>query len=117
LEKKLKDLIIEEVKEVYKTVTNSDLTEGRGYSQILAVAEIEETAARLGLKQYVMGTNCPVYKSLAIKIDGTWYAERAIVKPSKEDLASYELRKMREEAEEKAKSLGLSDADIAKLKM
>lgn len=107
---------IQEVKEVWLTIGNTDNTEGRGSSLILAVSELKETAVRLGYKKGVMGSNAPVKKSIAVKINGNWFTRREITKPTKEDEQENMLNHNASVAKEKALGLGMTEEDIAFLK-
>ena len=119
-----------ETKPVYVVWTNTDLTEGRGSRFPLHICEKQSTATRLAKGNYVMGTDCPISKSKALRIKFTeddffykWFALARILPPSKEDAAEEEkLEKQRriqtakETAIEKARAAGLSDEDIEALR-
>lgn len=110
---------VEQTKKVWLTVSNSDLTEGRGSQIILAVCDTPETARRMGSRKYVMGTDCPIEESQAVKIDGRWYV-RGNITPENE--VDKKFRLSREKAEEalknrdavieRAAALGLSAEDL-----
>lgn len=106
---------IEDVKDVYVAWSNTDLTEGRGYAVVAAVAESYEAAVRLGRKGSVMGSDCEVTKEKGFKIGGQWLIPGLIHKETKEDTALRVKREARESAMAKAKAAGMSDADIAAL--
>lgn len=115
-------LVIQETKPVWLTISNSDLTEGRGHPVIIAASWTPETALRLGRKQDVQGGDCRAIKALAVKVDGTWLAPRDIIKENDFDAKARAAREAAEAAEvrkqlalAKARSLGMSDADIAAL--
>lgn len=109
-------LEFEESKDVFVAWTNTDRTEGRGKRVPHAVAEIRETAERLGEGAHVQGTDCPVTKETAYKVeDGVmsyWLVPGKIMQPTEEDKERAEARA----AEEKARELGMSEEDIQKLK-
>lgn len=113
-----------DTKRVYVVWTNTDLTEGRGFEIPLAVCETEATAIRLGKGKYVQGCDCRVTEFDSVRHGGYWLAPVNIIQPSKEDTAKQavitEKRRItaaRDAAIEKAKELGLSDSDIAALRM
>ena len=121
-----------ETKPVYVVWTNTDLTEGRGTSFPLHVCEKLSTATRLAKGKSVMGTDCPISESNALRIKFTdvqnhflydWFTLGRVIPPNKEDAAEEEkLEKQRriqaakEAAIEKAKAAGLSDEDIEALR-
>ncbi len=108
--------IIEQTKHVWVAWTNTDLTEGRGYRKIHAVAWSYETARRLGGEGSVMGCDCEVTKETAYKIGGCWYVTGVgIQNESKEDEAARSKREAREAAIAKAKAAGMSEAEICAL--
>jgi len=108
-----------DTKTVYVTFTNSDLTEGRGYQIPIHVCESPTTAVRVGLKKYVMGSNCPTKSIEMIRLDkmGWYISSEAIqlIKPSKEDNRADEMNASAQAAYNKAKSLGMTDDDIKSL--
>ncbi len=106
-------------------MTNSDLTEGRGYEYPIAVCEHHITATRLGKGRYAQGSDCRVMPIEMIEIEGKWYVEISaitIIRPSEEDLAEQAdidekeaMKAARNAAIEKARAAGLSDSDIEAL--
>lgn len=61
---------------VYKVMTNSDLTEGRGCESVSAVFDNELAATRYAKGKYVMGTDAPIRfeDASVVKLeDGTYY--------------------------------------------
>ena len=102
-------------REVWLVKSNTDCTEGRGREYVKYVAETEATAIRLGLKGYVQGSNCPVVKGFAVKINNTWFAPCEIKTPSKEDIAAQERIDRQRTAHQKAIAAGLTDEDIKAL--
>ena len=111
-----------ETKKLYVVVTNSDLTEGKGYEYPLAVCESPITANRLGKGKYVQGSDCDIKEITMINISSNpypqWYVERKavnIIEMNQEDKDVETLEKMKAEhhsAVEKAKALGLSENEI-----
>lgn len=104
---------------LYSVITNSDLTEGKGFAITLALTKLETTAIRLGKGKSVMGSDCQVKPVNLLNHEGKWYAPVDVLPiqiPNKEDeVAQLRLDNMRAAAD-KAKSLGLSDEDIRMLK-
>lgn len=103
-------------KTVWVAWTNTDLTEGRGHSYPLAVCESPETARRLGKSQGVQGSNCPVREAEAFLIDGKWVGPFKLHPEAEVDTILRKDREAKEAVLKKAKSLGLSEADIELLK-
>jgi len=107
-----------EKKTVWVAYTNTDCTEGRGHDVPIAVCATETTALRLARKKYVQGSDGPVRMMELLKIDGKWYAPSAtinIVDPTSEDVAAQAAIDAKREAMAKAKSAGLTDADLLAL--
>ncbi|MGS3503228.1 hypothetical protein [Citrobacter koseri] len=100
-------------KEVWLTIGNTDLTEGRGYGIILYVCESQETALRLGRGKYVQGSNCPIEKSMAHLINKRWYIPGEIVSESDDDKKRRKVRENRESVIEKMREQGFSEEEIA----
>lgn len=110
----------------YVVWTNSDLTEGRGQHEVLAITEYESTAARIAKSNYVQGTvsnYCPVEEVEIFKHNGKYYGPISFMMPTKEDEEKeIELKKEKELKEKqetilsKAKELGLSEEEILILK-
>lgn len=107
---------IQDTKVVWQTISNTDLTEGKGHSIILYTCELKTTALRLGYKKYVMGSNCPVYESTAYRINGLWYIKHPITQPSTQDIQQHTTNEKVNAVWEKAKFLGLSAEEIEILK-
>lgn len=108
---------------VYAVWTNTDLTEGRGREYVEYLCEKKATALRKAKKNYVMGTDSRVTEEVLFNAGRGWYGPVRVIEPSKEDLqveerltAEAKAKEAKANAIEKAKSLGLSDADIAALK-
>lgn len=106
---------VTERRDVWLVLSNTDCTEGRGREYVKYVTETEATAIRLGLKGYVMGSNCPVVKGFAVKINNTWFAPCEIRPPSKEDTTTQERIDRQRAAHQKAIAAGLTDEDIKAL--
>lgn len=108
-----------ETKTVWVAYTNSDLTEGRGAQIPLAICELKSTAIRLGAREYVMGTNCPVYPTELVKVDGKWYAPRGLIQvlpPTDADVKAQAEYDAAEDAVGKALALGLTPEEIAAIR-
>lgn len=92
----MKTYKIEESKEVYQVISNSDLTEGRGWPVVLFTCELESTAIRLSHKRGVMGSDAYVEKSIAIKLEGMhrWFIQDVLQSPSEEDKKKDSLLKL-----------------------
>jgi hypothetical protein len=108
---------------VYAVWTNTDLTEGRGREYVQYLCEKKATALRKAKKNYVMGTDSRVTEEKLFQSGYTWYGPVNVIDPSQEDLrveeqldAAYKAAEAKKTAIEKAKALGLSDADIKALK-
>ena len=100
----------------YVTWTNTDLTEGRGKSIPLAICENEATAMRLGARQYVMGTDCPIECVEIVRwSNGRWYGPVHIIASTNEDDKRQAIIDAHRIAKEKAKLAGLTDDDIKAL--
>lgn len=106
---------IQDFKPVWVAWTNTDLTEGRGFSVPYAVAESYEAAVRLGRKGSVMGSDCDVSQCLAVKVNHSWLVPGRIMPENEEDKKLRKAREAKEAALEKAKAAGLSEDDIAAL--
>ncbi len=107
---------IQDFKMVFVAWSNSDLTEGRGYSIPYAVCESKSTALRLGRKKSVQGSDCRVTREIALKVDGKWLGPTRIERSSKEDDAGDERIAKRIAAIEKAKAAGLTADEIAAIR-
>jgi hypothetical protein len=106
---------IQEVKDVWLSMTNSDCTEGRGYQYAKNVCESKATALRLGKKGYIQGSDCPVKKSIAVKVGNIWLIPGRIEQATKEDDL---MQKKLDEAEDMLKKLeaaGFTKDDVKKL--
>lgn len=109
----------------YAVYTNTDLTEGRGHQYVIALCKLRATAQRIGHKGYVMGTDCPIEEIAAVEDNGCFYIPLRAVpikEPTTQDIElqreidrTNEARARIEAALQRARALGLSDADIATL--
>lgn len=109
---------ITEKRVAWVAFTNQDLTEGRGNDIPIAVCDIEATARRIAKKRYVQGSDGPVRAIKMIKIGREWYAPSVayiLASPTKEDRVYQDKLDARKSAEEKAKSLGLTDSELSDL--
>lgn len=109
----MEELKIAESKQVWLTIGNTDNTEGRGFPVVLYVCDSWETAARLGKKKYVQGSDCPVEKAFAVKVGSRWLIPGKIYSETAEDAERRIAREKREAVIEKLKSAGLSEEEIA----
>ena len=100
-------------KMAYAAYTNTDLNEGRGYEEVLVICEMKATAARIGKKKYVQGGDCPVRPIKLYKYGNSWFGPVQVEQPSDADIQIETVARNRASVLEKAKALGLSDADIA----
>ena len=111
-------------KTVWLVWSQTDLTEGKGFRFVKHVCETEATANRLAYKKYVQGSNCPVEKSMAYRLNvgeekglmTSWYALSKIERPTKDDLARQKKINELEAAVAKAKAAGLTEEDIRALR-
>jgi len=110
------ELQVDGVRDVWVAWSNTNLTDGSGYTYPLYVTLCQETAIRLGVKGHVQGSPCPVTKVQAFLIKGVWYGPVRLLYASKEDTHLQEAREAKERVLERAKAAGLSDEDIALLR-
>lgn len=115
-------LTFSHVQEIYVVYTNTDLTEGRGSQYPIYWCESAVTARRLAKGRDVMGSDARVSKRKMYYVkDIGWLADFSvynIIQPSKEDIAEEQQQialNKRIAATEKARSLGLTEEDIAAL--
>lgn len=104
-------------KTVWIAWTNSDLTEGRGYSYPLAISESRACAIRLGRNCSVMGTDCYVEPFESHYIGGRWLAPVRFDTPEPIDIEDDKKHEARLKAIVAAKTAGLSDETIAALSL
>jgi len=106
---------IQDSKPVWVAWTNTDCTEGKGFTVPCVIAESYEAAERLGSGRNVQGSNCHVTESLAVKINNTWLIPGRISQENDADKKKRRMREAREAALEKAKKAGLTPDDLAAL--
>ena len=110
------DSKIMEIKKVWVSWINTDLTEGRGRQIPLCVCESKATSIRMGRKKNVQGCNAEIRGAIAVKYEGKWLGPCNIISPSSEDKIEDAKENNYQIAKEKAKKLGLSEEDISALK-
>lgn len=101
----------------YAVVSNSDLTEGRGYPVIIAVCEKKATAMRLAKGKSVQGSDadvveCPLYFLPGGRWGCSVYGPVSLVKPSKEDTQQQDLMDAKAAAVLAAVKAGLTPEQI-----
>ena len=107
--------MIENKKEAWYVIGNTDNTEGRGRNVILFTCQTRATAIRLSRKKGVMGSDAHIEKGNTFTCDNTTYGKVYTESPCKEDI-DYQTRIDEHEALiKKAKELGLSQDEINKL--
>lgn len=106
----------EAVKSVWVVYCNTDNNEGRGTEYPEAICELKSTAVRLAKGQGVQGSNADIKQLDLIYHYGRWYGPVVIAKPSEDDIKNQKKLDIVAAAEERAKSLGLTDKDIAALR-
>lgn len=104
-----------ESREVFAVIGNTDCTEGRGNHFVKDYCETSAMARRLGHKGYVQGGDCPVEKRTLYKPDGetSWFGPVTVKSPTEQDEKNQVKLDEQTEALERARSAGLSDAEIA----
>lgn len=115
-------------KKVFVVISNTDLTEGRGQEYAKYICELQATANRLAIGQYVMGTDCRVIEGETFALyDGEillgWFGPCGrISTPNQQDIYMEKILKEdavkaqnKKAALEKAKLAGLTDDDIQAL--
>ncbi len=115
---------VSDSKKVFAVSINSDLTEGRGYQYVAHFCQKESTAIRLSKRASVQGCDGDVGCVDALKIGDLWYVPNVpLVGPSREDDAMAVkmeavrvAKEKRDRAIDRARELGLTDAEIADLK-
>lgn len=103
---------VDEIKTVWVTWTNTDLTEGRGSEFPLHAAESLETAERLGRRGGVQGSDCRITQERAFRINHRWFVPGKIIPESGADTAKRLAREAKEAILAKAKTAGLSEEEI-----
>lgn len=100
---------------VWAVKTNSDLDEGRGREYVAHFCKLQATAVRMAKRGYVQGSDCPVQPVDVLVLDGKHVLPMSminVVPPSKEDEVAEQRLWDRDAALMKAKSAGLTDAEI-----
>lgn len=113
--KPCEELVIDDEKKVYTVISNSDLTEGKGYQIVVGVTQLEATAIRLSKRVGVQGSNAAVNQSIALRNSKSptgWLVPGDITLPSIEDKENQKRIDAKKEAIESAKKLGLSEDQI-----
>ena len=113
-----------DTKIAYVVWVNTDLTEGKGQLYAKHICAHESTARRLAKGADVQGTNARVEEMELYLIRGDWYSGgRIIERMSEQDKIAekaLEVERAKKHQKEavlrKAKSMGLSDAEIEILK-
>lgn len=103
---------------IYLVVSNSDLTEGRGYPVIIYHCGKESTAIRLAQKKGVMGSPANIRSVDIVNVDGVKMVPLSAIqieRPSQDDLNAQQAKDNFTAALKKAKEAGLSDEDIKAL--
>lgn len=106
-------LEITDEKLVYLTMTNENLTDGRGEQVVLHVCWHEETAVRLGKGKYVMGSDCPVQRAWAVKINGRWHVPARIEIENATDKLVRAANEERKRVIGKMREAGFTEEEIA----
>ena len=104
-----------ETRVVFAVIGNTDCTEGRGNHFVKAYCETLATARRVGHKGYVQGGDCPVETRTLYKPDGetSWFGPVTVKSPTEQDLKLQSKLDEQTGALERARSAGLSEAEIA----
>lgn len=106
---------IKDVVTVWTVWTNTDLTEGRGYSFVYAFCKTEATAKRFARGCGVMGSDGDITEEKAYLINGKWNSLILIKCPNEEDKKIDIQLQNKRDALAKAKSLGLTEEEIQAL--
>lgn len=109
-------LEITEENPVWLTITNENLTDGRGEPVVLHVCWQEETAVRLGKGKYVMGSDCPVQQAWAVKINGRWHVPGRIEIENAADKMVRAANEERKRVVGKMREAGFTEEEIAALR-
>lgn len=105
-----------EEKEAWAVIVNTDLTEGRGSAYVKHICDIEATAVRLAKGADVQGSNGQVSPVTLEKKNSTWFGPVRTEKPTDPDKKYQLVIDAKRDAEIKARSLGLTDEDLAALR-
>lgn len=109
----------EDTRTYWSVVTNTDLTEGRGYPISIGICSLEATAFRLARGKGVMGSDAEVLPTRAIKVNGIWYLPVfgvPMISSSAEDKAAQKALDAKRDAIKKAEAAGLTAEDIQAIK-
>lgn len=114
---------IEDARDLWVVLKNTDDTEGRGALYISHVCALEATALRIARGKYVMGSDCPIEKVRSYKINDYWLQPSPVVPASDEDRrnqaeidAARSVKGMAEKALAEAEELGLSQEHVDALR-
>lgn len=105
-----------ETRKVWIVWQNTDLTEGRGSNEPLAICELEATARRIGKGKNTQGSDCTISAFESPRIDGAWVAPYKMVYATREDEAAEKRIVATREAVAKARDLGMSEDEILALR-
>lgn len=97
--------------------SNTDRTEGRGREYITCICDVAATAMRKAKGAGVQGMDADVRKIELVKHNNKWYGPVNIESPTHADIDAQVRIEIKNAALEKAKNLGLTDQDIAALKL
>lgn len=100
----------------WAVITNRDLTEGRCSEYIKHICDTEACALRLAKGAGVQGSNARTQRVQLQCIGGTWYGPINLTYSTPHDSQLQLLIDKQRVVEARAKSLGLSDEDIAMLR-
>ncbi len=112
----MSDTSTEETKEAWAVLVNTDLTEGRGRQYVKHICEMEATAVRKAHKADVQGSNGTVVRLSLVKRNNTWFGPVEIEHPTADDQKSQLVIDAKRSAEQKARSLGLTEEELAMLR-
>lgn len=100
----------------YVVVSNTDLTEGRGFSVHLGYTESLQCARRLAKGKGVQGTDAYVQKCRLYQIEGDLYGPITFTRPTPEDIELDARDRAHAEAIAAARKAGLTDEQIEALR-
>ena len=104
--------MIEQEEAIWMVMSNSDLTEGRGYPVYLHHCKSQMTARRLSRGKGVQGTDADLIQSAAYQIDGQWYGRIRLEMITTEDANQDRINGQIAAARKKAAAAGLTQEDI-----
>lgn len=105
-----------ETREAWAVIVNTDLTEGRGSVYVKHICDLEATAVRLAKGADVQGSDGRVSRITLEKKNATWLGPVNTKKPTDQDKKYQLVIDAKRDAENKARSLGLTDDDLAALR-